>query len=85
MATLHVNNVHKNAPWWWKRLESALLAGLIPAFTGFITVTPLTDEHKVWALAGSGFLGGIIKFAGILLGANGNSASENTQQQNNER
>ena len=70
MAIISVNNYDQNAPKWWKRLESALLAGLIPAFTGFITSIPMTDNHKVWALAGSGFLVGLIKFTGILLGEN---------------
>lgn len=68
MPMVSLNNYDKNAPIWWKRIESALLAGLIPAFTGFITSIPMTNEHKVWALAGSGFFVGFLKFIGILLG-----------------
>lgn len=63
-----LDNHNKNAPWWFKKLESALLMGLIPAFTGFVTSIPMTDNHKVWALAGSGFFVGLVKFTGILLG-----------------
>lgn len=68
MPMVSLNNYDKNAPVWWKRLEGALLAGLIPAFTGFVTSIPMTDNHKVWALAGSGFFVGLLKFVGILLG-----------------
>mgnify|MGYP001564359590 CR=1 FL=1 len=68
MPMVSFNNYDQNAPQWWKRLESALLIGLIPAFTGFITAIPMTDHHKVWALAGSGFFVGLLKFVGILLG-----------------
>jgi hypothetical protein len=68
MPMVSLNNHDQNAPWWWKRLESALLIGLIPSFTGFITAIPMTDHHKVWALAGAGFFVGVLKFVGILLG-----------------
>jgi hypothetical protein len=68
MATISLKNHDQNAPWWWKRLESALLIGLIPSFTGFITAIPMTEHHKVWALAGAGFFVGLLKFTGILLG-----------------
>lgn len=68
MATLSINNANQNAPVWWKRLESALLVGLVPAFTGFVTAIPMVDHEKVYALAGAGFFCGIIKFIGILMG-----------------
>lgn len=67
---MNVTNINKNAPWWWKRLESALLIGLVPAFTGFVTAIPMQDHEKVYALAGAGFFCGIIKFVGILMGEN---------------
>ena len=68
MASININNTYKNAPWAWKRIESALLIGLVPAFTGFITAIPMLDHEKVWALAGAGFFTGIIKTIGIFLG-----------------
>jgi hypothetical protein len=68
MATFNINNYNKNAPVWWTRLESALLIGLVPSFTGFITAIPMQDHEKVWALAGAGFFTGIIKTIGIFLG-----------------
>ena len=77
MPMVSLNNYDKNAPAWFKKLESALLIGLIPAFTGFVTSIPMTDNHKVWALAGSGFFVGIVKFTGILLG---DPTDQNQQQ-----
>ena len=77
MASMNFNNANQNAPWWWKRIESALLVGLIPAFTGFITAIPMTNEHKVWALAGSGFFVGFLKFIGILLGESAEVKKQN--------
>lgn len=68
MPVVSPTNANKNAPWWWKRLESALLIGFVPAFTGFITAIPMEDHEKVWALASAGFFTGIIKTVGILLG-----------------
>lgn len=38
MANISVNNMDKNAPWWWKRLES----GLIFMFTGLIPLIGLS-------------------------------------------
>lgn len=76
MPMVSLNNHNQNAPWAWKRVESALLVGLVPAFTGFITAIPLTDNHKVWALAGSGFFVGVIKTVGILI--------RDPEQENNE-
>lgn len=63
-----IQNVNKNAPWWWKRIESAFLVGLIPAYTGFITAIPMPDHDKVYAIAGGAFLAGIIKTIGLFLG-----------------
>lgn len=68
MPMISFNNHDQNSPWWWKRLESALLIALIPAFTGFITAVPMEEHTKVMALAGGGFFVGFIKFIGILLG-----------------
>lgn len=76
MSVSHTN-VNKNAPWWWKRVESALLIGLVPTFTGFITAIPMEDHQKVWALAGTGFFTGIIKTIGIFLGENVNQNEDN--------
>lgn len=70
MATVNVNNINRNAPKWWKRLESGLLIGLVPSYTGFITATPLEDSIKVWALAGGAFFAGLVKTIGIFLGEN---------------
>ncbi len=77
MPMVSLNNHNQNAPWWWKRLESALLIGLIPAFTGFVTSVPMDEHHKVMALAGSGFFVGILKFVGILLGEPAEQPSNN--------
>lgn len=63
-----IQNVNRNAPWWWKRLETALLVGLIPTYTGFITSIPMPDHDKVWMLAGGAFFGGIVKSIGLFLG-----------------
>lgn len=79
MPMVSLNNHNQNAPWWWKRIESALLIGLIPAFTGFITSIPMTDHHKVWALAGSGFFVGLLKFIGILLGDPAETSNNKTE------
>lgn len=68
MPMVSLNNHNQNSPWWWKRLESALLIGLIPAFTGFVTAIPMEEHTKVLALAASGFFVGCLKFIGILLG-----------------
>lgn len=75
MANLNINNANKNAPLWWKRLESGLLIGLVPAFTGFITAIPMLEHEKVLALAGTGFFTGIIKTIGIFLGENDNESN----------
>lgn len=75
MANLNINNANKNAPFWWKRLESGLLIGLVPAFTGFITAIPMLEHEKVLALAGAGFFTGIIKTIGIFLGENDNESN----------
>lgn len=77
MATLNINNVHQNAPKWWKKLESGLLIGLVPSFTGFITAIPMEDHEKVWALAGAGFFTGIIKTIGIFLGESDKDNEDN--------
>lgn len=67
------SNINSNAPWPYKRFETGMIAILIPTFTGFITSIPMTDNHKVYYLAGSVFLGGLVKFIGVLLGvSNGN-------------
>lgn len=79
MPMVSLNNHNQNAPWWWKRLESALLMGLIPAFTGFVASIPMQEHHKVLALAGSGFFVGILKFIGILLGDPSEQQSSNTK------
>lgn len=77
MTTFNLNNANKNAPLWWKRLESGLLIGLVPAFTGFVTAIPIADHEKVYALAGAGFFCGIIKFVGILMGETENKDESN--------
>lgn len=43
MANIHYKNAEVNAPWWWKRLESALvflITGLIPLVGLTRTLTP---------------------------------------------
>lgn len=77
MATMNVSNTNLNAPWWWKRLESALLIGLVPTFTGFITAIPMEDHQKVWALSGAGFFTGVIKTIGIFLAENASKNENN--------
>lgn len=79
MPMISLNNHNQNAPWWWKRLESAFLLGLIPAFTGFVTAIPMADNHKIWALAACGFFVGFLKFIGIILGEPANQPSINDQ------
>jgi hypothetical protein len=68
-VTFNVSNHNVNAPWWWKRLETALvffLTGMIPlvGLTKSIPPDATHDITLVW-LPG-GIL--LVKFAGMLLG-----------------
>lgn len=66
-------NINENAPRWYKRFETGMIAVFIPAFTGFITSVPMADNKKVYYLAGSVFVGGLVKFVGVMIGvSNGN-------------
>lgn len=73
MATMFAN-INQSAPWWYKRLETGLIAVLIPSYTAMITALPLADSKKVFWLAGGAFFGAIVKFVGVLMGSpiNGN-------------
>ncbi len=69
MANLHIKNAEVNAPWWWKRLESALIflcTGLIPLIGLTKSIPPeLTHDLTLIVLPGAILF---IKAIGIFFG-----------------
>lgn len=66
---IHYKNVNVNAPWWWKRLESALvffLTGLIPLL-GLTKSLPADLTHDLTLVIIPGLIL-FVKTFGILFG-----------------
>ncbi len=69
MASLHYKNAEVNAPWWWKRLESALvflLTGTIPLL-GLTKSLPPEITHDLTLVVLPGMIL-FVKTIGIFFG-----------------
>lgn len=73
-------NINTNAPWWYKRFETGMITIMVPAFTAFITSIPMSDDKKVYYLAGGVLFAAVVKFIGVLMGSsvNGNGNGTNS-------
>lgn len=69
MANLHYKNAEINAPWWWKRLESALVflfTGMIPLI-GLTKSLPVDWTHDITLIVLPGLIL-FVKAVGIFFG-----------------
>lgn len=69
MANFGISQVSSLPPKWWRRLERALLIGVVPAATTFVTQMVSDHETEVHYLTIIGFATAILKAFGVFLGS----------------
>lgn len=63
-----LSQVNNEAPIIYKRIESAVIAVIIPAFSALIMSMNITAEKQTQYIAISVFVGAIVKAVGVMLG-----------------
>lgn len=64
-----MSQINENAPVTYKRIETAVVLVLIPAFTTFVMSLDITSAKQTTLISCAVFSGAIVKAVGVFLGS----------------
>lgn len=69
MANFGIDQISSVPPKWWRQIERALLIGVLPATTAFVTQVVVNTEKEIMYLTAISFVAALVKSVGLFLGS----------------
>lgn len=84
MANFGVDQISSLPPKWWRQTERALLIGILPATTAFVTQVITDPQKEVMYLTVLSFAAALVKSFGLFLGSGEKYPEEKVQESDNQ-